>query len=219
MINISLIARKRNIVKRLATEALCIIFKRLNVVLFVFTTFYSITISAQTLSDVARATTLTWYGVDFSEARFVNFGKSLNSSEIKKSLGEWSLNPLGGYESFIKNKYDLKKLEVDLTHSEKRNRATDFERRIVSESYSLTADDVQKIVSEYNITGSGYGVLLVVEGFDHHSDNAYVWVAFIDKQTKKVISTRRFICEHAGGWSKAIKKAIKLSSDILRHSN
>ena len=39
-------------------------------------------LNAQTLTDVARSKELTWYGIDFSQARFLNFSSSQMIGEI-----------------------------------------------------------------------------------------------------------------------------------------
>lgn len=82
--------------------------------------FCNIQINAQTLTDVANSTELTWYGIDFSETRFVNFSQYTTANMIKGSLSSWSLNPLtSDYKKFIRNKYDKQDLIIDLSSSER----------------------------------------------------------------------------------------------------
>lgn len=52
-------------------------------------------VSSQSLEDVARAKEITWYGIDFSETRFVNFDNELSAKSLTDSLiSRWSLYPL-----------------------------------------------------------------------------------------------------------------------------
>jgi len=178
---------------------------------------------AQTLNDVARSKELTWYGVDFSEARFINFGSSINAGILKDSLiAAWSLNPLSkSDEQMIQRKYQKESLEVDLSTCERRNAAIDFSDRLVTESFDMDIEMVRKIISEYPISGNDYGILLIAEGFDKIADRAFVWVAFINNHDKKVITARRYAIETTSGimgnrWTGAIYNVIKQSSNDLR---
>lgn len=179
--------------------------------LVVFTTQYS---KSQTLTDVAHSEELTWYGIDYSEARFVNYDMYFTASTIRRNLSDWSLNPLtNSYRNYIIEKYNKRRITIDLSSSERRNDMTDFRTRIVSETYDLNTDDIKTIVADYDISGIGYGVLLIIEGFDNKSELAYIWVTFINKPDKAIISSKRYVCSNS---IKGIKQAIKLSGNFLK---
>ncbi len=60
---------------------------------FAFLIILSISSSAQSLTDAARSSDLTWYGVDFTHAKFTGFGSSLSVYGLKDSLiSAWSFS-------------------------------------------------------------------------------------------------------------------------------
>ncbi len=169
---------------------------------------------SQTLTDVAHSEELTWYGIDFSEARFINYDRYFTTSTLRRSLSDWSFNPLtSSARKYIADKYRKISLTVDLSSSERRNDRTDFSKRIVTESYDLNAADIKEIVADYKTSGTGYGVLFIVEGFDDKSEIAFVWVTYINNSDKTIISTKRYVCSND---TKGIKYVIKLSGNFLK---
>lgn len=186
-------------------------------VIIIFSLILSITsVSAQTMEDVARSKVITWYGIDYSEARFENFRAYLNADVVRRNLSKWSLSPLSNSDKKeLRKRYDKSILQVDLSTSERRNNRTDYDKHMVSEGYDMDIDTVKKIVSEYDIKGRGYGILYIVEGFQVEGKRAYIWVVYINESDKSVISAKRFIGEAHGDWEKAIYRVIKLSSKYL----
>lgn len=167
---------------------------------------------SQNLTDVARSKSLTWYGTDFSECRFINFGLKLSDEDVKNKIMHVSALTYD-FQQLLERKYD-KKVDLELSFSSQKNEATAFKSRIVSQSFDINEDDIKKLISTYDIKGQGYGVVFIVEGMEYLTNTSYVWAAFINKSDKRVISARRFVCNEI--WSDAIKKTIKLSGQYLK---
>ncbi len=126
--------------------------------------------TAQTLGDVNRSSSLTWYGIDFTQARFLNFNGAVTSYELNNYslISEWSHSPLqDADENFIRRKFDKKNLSVDIASTRSRNSSIDYAASLSSGMHEIDVDAVKKVIAESDISGNGYGVLFVVESFDN----------------------------------------------------
>lgn len=148
----------------------------------------------QSLTDVANSNELTWYGIDFTKARFVGFSNAEMVKEIADSLtSTWSGNHLiGKEEKLLKKQFGKESIHISTATVEKRNAAIDFSKEMVDHSYSLDHEDINKVVSEYKFSGKGYGVLLIVETFEMQNEKVFVWATYVNNATGQLISSRRY---------------------------
>lgn len=179
---------------------------------------------SQTLADVAKSEKLTWLGIDFSEARFINFGSELTPGALQTTyIPEWSRPNINENNSKnIRKAYRKDELIINNITANERNAKTNYTGRIVTEGYDLNINKIREIINEYKLPTLGYSVLLVVEGFDKKVNNGYIWVVFINNADSKIIAARRFICDTKpfgdfdNRWNSAIDRAIFLSGKYLR---
>lgn len=181
------------------------------------------TSKAQNMSDFYQAEELTWYGIDFSQARFINFRDELSPTEIKELvLNNWTLDPLTEeHEKVIRKRFHKKVIKSNIEIARQRNTAAEFADKIVSEGYDMTLDEIKKILSGYKIKGNGYGILLVVEGFEKVTDYAYIWILFIDERKGEILGSTRSLCRaFIGGmderWLGAIKYSLEHGGNYLK---
>jgi hypothetical protein len=193
-------------------------------VLTTFILMTAISSFAQSLGDVNRSKSLTWCGIDFTHARFLNFGGELNVNDLKNFyLSEWTMSPLqDNDENFIRRKYGKKSLSTDTAAIRSRNSAIDFSSAITSGVHEIDVDDVKRVIAESNFSGSGYGVILIVESFDNANNTASVWTAYFNRSDGKLISTRRYMATSSSisgisnQWTETIRDIIRRSSQDLR---
>ncbi len=190
---------------------------------------------AQSLTDVARSKELTWYGVDFSIARFIGFSNNELSDKIPRSWyysfsdNENMARPTssqfpmqefsGGNINMIKHYYGKKKLFKETANSVLRNDSVQCKLRITNIAYFLDIEKIKKVVEEYKIDGNGFGVLLIAESIEKVSKNIFIWVVYINNSTGKIISSKRYVGTDSSLYSlsKGIKSIIKLSGLDLKN--
>lgn len=172
---------------------------------------------AQTLVDVKNSETLTWYGIDYSQMRLHGFGAYMGDAAVKKSLPNWSFNPVSEPDvKRLKSKYKKATVLVDVAESGKRNMVANYDEQSGDPDYQLTLDDVKKIVAEYDIKGEGYGLLFVAETFKYATGKpATMWAVFINKSDKTVIDAKKVTTETFGEWSEAVLNTIKHSAKYM----
>lgn len=173
----------------------------------------AIAAQAQSLADVKNADVITWYGIDYTQARFHGFGAYLNDAGVKRNLPNWSFNPVSEADiKRLKSKYKKKEIKVSVAESGKRNLAANYDNQLGDPEYQLTLDDMKRIVSEYEISGEGYGILLVVETFKYTTGKpATMWAVFINNSDKTVIDAVEVSTETFGEWSEAVLNTIAKS--------
>lgn len=169
---------------------------------------------AQSISSVKESKTLTFYGIDFSETRFLNFGAYLSDKQVKNGLARWSMHPFGGDDVRAwSKKYKKDKFIVNDAQSAERNAAVNYDERMGTKPFEMSEDDVKELVSQYDIEGNGYGLLYVVECFDNQkTKKGSIWVVFINQADRSIIGMKKFTNDTYGDWLEATRLTLKQSS-------
>jgi hypothetical protein len=165
----------------------------------------SVTFSkAQTLDDLYNAESITWYGLDYTNAYFIASMDFPDVYALKSKFSAW--NELIIME---REKYDLEKffntdVSINLDMMEKRNERIRLKGRITDDDFKsshLEHANIQEIVNTYNLEGedAGIGLVFIVESLSKPNTKGAYWVTFFDIQSKKVISTERYLGK-AGGF-------------------
>lgn len=176
----------------------------------------------QTLTDVARSKELTWYGIDFTQSRFIGFKTTeLNNTNLQ----DWGYTLLTESEvNMIRSSFGKKFLEIETSTAQTRNSALDCKELTVDFTYGIDIEKIKKAISEYKINGTGYGVIFIVESVEKVSNSIFIWVVYINNSTGQIISARRYTgCGLArdnrrGAYygNKGIKLVFKLSGKDLK---
>lgn len=168
---------------------------------------------AQSLKEVENAETLTWYGIDFTQARFQNFGAYMNDATVKKNLPLWTMTPFGGDDlSRFKKKYSKKELLIENKQAATRNTGVNYDNHLSSDPHELDTEKIKAIVAEYDIQGNGYGLLFIVESFQNIGKKGSIWYAYINKADKSIIAAEKVTTETFGDWFESVNNTIKRSS-------
>jgi hypothetical protein len=152
---------------------------------------------SQTLTDVARNKELTWYGVDFTQCRFIGF----NSEQISSiNLNVWGYTTLTEKEeNLIKKSFGKKTLSIETSTALDRNSTLDCKTLVSDHTYGIDIEKIQNVVSNYKIMGVGYGVIFIVESVEIVSNSIFIWVVYVNNQTGQIVSSRRYT---GCGWSR-----------------
>lgn len=171
---------------------------------------------AQDVSGVFTSTEIVWFGVDFSNVKFVgNTADFANLSDIR----DRQFSSINGLFISEPDKYNTKKafkkdkVTNDLSVVEDRNKSLDINTVMAQTENTLSKETIEGMIKEYNpkeVT-SGIGVCFIMENLikSEKDPHATVYIVFFDIATKGVL-----ICEKtssvAGGfgfrnfWAKAV---------------
>ena len=147
--------------------------------------------------EVHCARIITWYGIDYSHAWFINHRAFNDADELQNELiPDWNRQVVDN-----KRKYDIKKqfnksevfYQTDPVFD--RNLSSDVKSRITDNDNppTITNDSIQTIVNQYIITEpfSEVGLVLIAETLNKKTKRGIYYVTFFNTKTKEVIVTER----------------------------
>ncbi len=156
---------------------------------------------AQTKADLFNPkTTVTWLGLDFSQAKFIGneaaykaTGELINEEFVKKYIPAWA--NLFITEPTVYNV--AKAVHRDSVHyalqvTEKANSAItkNFFTEKPADFTTLKEQDIAELVKNYDFQGQkGIGMMFFVEGMSKGTHLAGAWVTFVNMDNKTVILT------------------------------
>ncbi|MGV3613574.1 MAG: hypothetical protein ACO1N0_21620 [Fluviicola sp.] len=130
----------------------------------------------------AQVTEITWFGIDFSQAKMVGSAGFTDKEKIQV----YYLNVWNSVFVTEADKYDLAKyykagkVIVSLDVVKKANEQVSADDLVTDNTYSLSEADAQKEVQKYVGQGSGLGMVYVVEYFSKTEEIASVYVIQFD---------------------------------------
>ncbi len=160
-------------------------------------------IFSQSKEELKNAESITWFGVDFSESRFIGQHDFKSPWELKEKLiPAWNQIILHEPEKYnLKTYFKISKIEMELGDAYDRNSKIDENSIILGMEgfdYELNEGKIQAIISEYKTEYMGYGLVFIVESFNKLSQRGTVWVTYFHIPSKKVILTKKMSAEPMG---------------------
>ena len=154
---------------------------------------------AQDKAKAKSEKSITWYGIDFTLAKFtlVTEDPTIIVSQYLKSI-----NSLIQMEP---DKYDLKKwfnkteatLELDQVNA--RNAAIDAGSLVISDEHKIEAGDVKKVIDQYKTSDKpGLGLIFIAENLNKVKQTGSYYVCFFDQTTKEIVDAQRFEAKAVG---------------------
>jgi hypothetical protein len=165
--------------------------KSLFIAVLIFS-FFSGTMQAQDKKKAIAEKNITWFGIDYTLARFTLV------TEDPAAIVSTSLKAINTLILAEPDKYNLKKFfsksevtpAVDMVNE--RNSKIDPTLLVVPDKYTITPEDVNKLIKSYD-TGvkTGMGLVLVAENLNKVSQVGSYYVVFFDMASKEIIDSER----------------------------
>jgi len=189
--------------------------------LLLFLVSFSIA-ESKTTKDVFDAKVITFYGVDFTSAKFIGSdGFNNHDAIISKQIP--SINELFFKES---DKYNIKKyfhkedVLINLDMIKSLNLKIKTDKLVIEQSYQIEKSTIEEMVAKYvTEQKSGIGLVFIVETLNKMSENGIFFVVFFDIETKSVLYTHK-VTARAGGmgfrnyWAKVFFNGLKSCEEI-----
>ncbi len=170
---------------------------------------------AQNRSKAFAESSVTWYGVDYS---LVKFTLITESTQLIVSNYLPSINAVIVQEQ---DKYNIRKyfnkfnVTIELDNVNANNQKIDPVQLAITNSSSITQDDVKKLVKSYKTAGkTGMGLVFVAENMNKSTSIGSFYIVFFDLATKEIVDSQRMVGKAAGVgfrnyWAGAIVGAMK----------
>jgi len=155
-------------------------------------------VTAQDADMVFTSNSITWFGLDYSEAYFIGTEGFTNPDDIKsRYFDSWNNLVLQESDKFDIGKFFYKdEVENDLSVVSKRNAGVDIKSRVIndpSEAVPLDENKVRKMINEYEFEGNpeGLGLVFIVESYDKNSTTGTYYVTFFNISTREALLIKR----------------------------
>jgi len=168
----------------------------------------NLSLKAQSVEDVFKQKQMTWYGLDFSMAKFVgsfsniSYASNKGGWEIKgRYFNEWNSVVLNEREKYdLRRFYKKENVKYDLTDVNAVNAMVNPDSIMPWNPPSpLTDAQLQSAVSRYDTKSKqGLGLVYIVELFDKSLNKGIIHVTFFDMASGKVLLTKRIETEPGG---------------------
>ena len=172
--------------------------KSLFIVVLIFT-FFSGAMQAQDKKKAVAEKNITWFGIDFTLARFTLV------TEDPAAIVSTSLKAINNLILAEPDKYNLKKFfsksEVtpDIEMINERNSKIDPTMLVVPDKYTITPEDVKKVINTYDTKGkTGTGLVFVAENMHKVEEIGSYYVVFFDLSSKEIIDSERKVGKASG---------------------
>jgi hypothetical protein len=161
------------------------------IVVLIFS-FFSGVMQAQDKKKAIDEKNITWFGVDFTLARFTLV------TEDPAAIVSTSLKAINTLILAEPDKYNLKKFfsksevtpDVDMVNE--RNSKIDPTILVVPDKSTITPEDVKKVISSYDTKGkTGTGLVFVAENLHKVEEVGSYYVVFFDMASKEIIDSER----------------------------
>jgi hypothetical protein len=176
----------------------------------------AVTSFAQNRSKAFSESTVTWYGVDYSLAKFTLITESTQQivSLYLPSINDVIVQEQEKYN--IRKYFNKSNLNIELDNVNEHNQKIDPAQLAITHASSITQDDVKKLIKSYKTTGkSGMGLVLVAENMNKSTAIGSFYVCFFDLATKEIIDSQRYIGKASGVgfrnyWAGAVVNVMKV---------
>lgn len=188
--------------------------------------FYALTISnikAQQVEDILKTSEIVWYGLDFSNAKFIgNFGHTKDAVSVENQIKnllipDWNAIVIEEPQNFNLNT-TLNKGSVfnDIKPVSNSNKNINADSLIDYNQVIIKEGKLTTIVNGY-ISGEkkeGIALVFIVNYFDKNTQTASVNSVFFDIKTRKILMNQLFTGKPSGigvknYWAGAIKEIFK----------
>lgn len=156
-------------------------------------------LQAQSVQEVFTQKQLTWYGIDFSKAKFIGeFGKVTPSNDAQlrdEYFRSWNYVVVNEPEKYDFAKFFAKEsARVDIAQIETINAGVATGNLMqVTVPPALTKEQIQAAVKKYDSKEkSGLGLVCLVEAFDKVAATGTLNLVFFDIASKHVLLIKRF---------------------------
>lgn len=189
-----------------------------NILVVAFLTIYGLGF-AQTKADVFSDKPFTYLGIDFSNVVYFGDPGTVSNEEMKELFDRINIVvPTEQPKYNIKGAFKRESINYNIESTLEKNKSIDASKLLTYNSKDckkLTEEGVKKTISEYNFTHgeSGMGMMFVLAGMNKSMEEAYMWVTFINIDTKEVILAEPIVGIASGfgfrnHWAGAIKHVI-----------
>lgn len=161
-----------------------------------------------TAKDFFSEKTITWYGIDYSRARFIgsfnqfkDAGSITGKDLVDKYFPGWNEVVVKEAEKYnVAKAFNKVSATNDLDAVTKINSATNPAKIMQDDDYTLDAAEIPAMVAKYTSPqDAGLGVVFITESYNHDKEQGSYYVVVFDIASKKPLIVEKY-SEKSGGF-------------------
>ena len=179
---------------------------------------------AQDAKSALSATEITWFGLDFTKAKFVGgfdqiggAGAATGSDMKTKWIPGWNSLIVTEPQHFdFKKSFRKDNVIYDIKGMNELNSKIDVDACMAYNEGKIERTEIDGMVKKYkaDVTKSGIGLSFIIENFNKGTQEATLFVTFFDIASKKVLICEKMNAKAMGigmrnYWAGAIKAILK----------
>lgn len=167
---------------------------------------------------IPDASSIVWFGLDFSEAKLIGSEGFTDPVDIKtRFFDKWNRLIIDEADKYnFRSAFQKENLVYDLSVVEERNKLPEADELVINTEYSLSRGAAEAIVKQYKSTEftEGLGLVFVIESFNKLEQEGTMWVTFFDIATQEIILMEHYTGD-AGGfglrnyWARSVYEVIE----------
>jgi len=160
---------------------------------------FSVTLKAQDKANAKSEKSITWYGIDFTAAKFtlVTEDPNLIVSQYMKSIN--SLIQMEPAKFDLKKWFNKSEVTYDLDQVNGFNSGIKPDGLVIADEHQISPDEVKNVISKYNTQGKpGLGLIFVAENLNKVKQTGSYYVCFFNQDSKEIVDSQRFEVKAVG---------------------
>jgi hypothetical protein len=158
-----------------------------------------LTVSAQDRNKAMSEKSITWFGVDYSEAKFtlVTDDPTVIVNQYLKAINTLIITEVEKFD--LKKFFNKTEVTPALDDVNEKNAKIDPAKLVITETYKIPPEDLQKIVKGYNTQGkTGTGLVFIAENLNKTTQTGSYYVCFFDMSTHSIIDAQPMTAKAVG---------------------
>lgn len=182
--------------------------------------------SAQNTTCIRKAEKIAWYGLDFTQSKFIGLPENFNDIDkiVSYYFSEWNMIVLRENEKYnLKEYYKKVIVEQYIEEAIENSRKREVSDIVSMSSYSIAEDKVQEIIQniETESTDVTIGLIYIVESLNKMDNTVAVRVVFFETKSKNILLSRKVIGKARGVgfknfWMGGFYDVLKISGKKLK---
>jgi hypothetical protein len=195
------------------------------IILIALSFMFSIGIYANSSKKAYTAKSITFLGIDYSEALFVGTAGFRNPHGIKRLTNSWNGMFTLEYDKYNVGKFYNVEVSYNFDIVKERNQAVDYTERITdnfSDDIRFSREDLQEMINAYpDFESEGVAMVMIVDSYKKGTEMAYYHIVFFDMKSKEILEVQLASGKAAGFgirnyWARSYKRALEDAGKAYR---
>lgn len=153
-------------------------------------TFLSFSLFSQLPAALKDASTLLWYGLDYTNTYFIDTEEFSDPElNLHDYFDQWNQVFVDEQKKYnLKNTFDVKEVIMKTEQVKEFNSSIELTGKITKEEHQIPYEEIKNIISKYTFEDQyGIAVIGIVESLDKNEKKASAYFTFVNLENMEII--------------------------------